>query len=1123
MKKKLKRLTVTVVILTVMACLLGLPAFAVDIEKEPVPDFLWELDFNKMSSINDNMGNPQYTIDGYNVALGEIHGKKALGITNANGQYLIKDTGNIINQYDTFSIEADMFFEKFPEGTNSSGQNPNEAPMSFMTWITQDAGKDTFSYRSIRINADGYLCKGAKLEDRIVQLPLGEWFNIRFLINPKSGLCEIFVGGVKVLDHKIGAPNNMVSSQVRFFDVRYNYSVYFSNISIYSDSSYRIGLKKEQAADYLAYQTTKAENGAFDIRLVSSIDIEDITAYNNTGFKITTLWTEGGKIVAEERDVKSTVVYDAITANGKSISASELGARYLAAVPIEGIPTDKGNVEIVVRPFVKKDGIRKYGEAIILIYSGDEKDGYPVLGVGNWSVEYTAYPSDDTFVRYGGNTDNFADSLSLELKNTGDDSPFKREIFVKFEFSETALKKLLASNRIYFEFYVNSHRNSLTEEEIAKGGILAEVCGVDTNWTESQLTGANANKLAKEIEYIGDVRYAARQYNAIDVTDYVLEHAKDGAVAFKIANVDNDGQSGQMHFASSESGSGTPKLTIYPIMYNHEINLGKTRNDGYEPWGYTEMLVDEWFETGRKEAYANTYEPYDLETIDVSKPGGAHTVKTMESSKSPTNRTTTVKYARTVDSLIGFNGGLVCEYDEYGGITNSGIKGNATGYFHVEQFDGRFYIIDPIGNPFIASGINTLDLGSTADQRAATVEKYGSEENAYKMISEELLANGINTYWSGDAGFFEQNKLIQAISIGGISQYMYNELGLKAAAGGHDKYAHNNTMNVFDPDFAAFCERIYTDVAAPYVGSDRVLGFYSDNELPADTDMLYRYLTIDPTEPMNAFSYAAAWTWLIKATDNPNPTVSDITPALSEEFKAFIFDTYFTVVTNALDKVGCGDYMYMGTRIHNENETSEGYLRAAGRHLDLISVNLYGGMEPPADTIEGIYKYSGRPFIVTEFFAKANDAVDMNGYALGNQTNAGWNVETQKDRAIHFENYTLLLIESRSCVGWTWYRFRDNDQPLYQDEVGNIYKPFDISGAAPSAYQNVESGAIIDGPALAPSLTTIYKGESDLSNVGSNKGIYDNKMNMYTELVGSYKKIHDNVFALIDYFDDIAG
>ena len=112
MSKKAKILSVIATALLVVCSLVPSVA-AIDIEDEPAPDFLWELDFNKMSSINDNMGNPQYTIDGNNVTLGEIHGKKALGITNANGQYLIKDTGNIINQYDTFSIEADMFFEKF--------------------------------------------------------------------------------------------------------------------------------------------------------------------------------------------------------------------------------------------------------------------------------------------------------------------------------------------------------------------------------------------------------------------------------------------------------------------------------------------------------------------------------------------------------------------------------------------------------------------------------------------------------------------------------------------------------------------------------------------------------------------------------------------------------------------------------------------------------------------------------------------------------------------------------------------------------------------------------------------------------------------------------------------------
>jgi hypothetical protein len=143
----------------------------------------------------------------------------------------------------------------------------------------------------------------------------------------------------------------------------------------------------------------------------------------------------------------------------------------------------------------------------------------------------------------------------------------------------------------------------------------------------------------------------------------------------------------------------------------------------------------------------------------------------------------------------------------------------------------------------------------------------------------------------------------------------------------------------------------------------------------------------------------------------------------------------------------------------------------------------------------------------------------MNGYALGNQKNAGWNVDTQKDRAIHYENYTLLLIESKSCVGWTWYRFRDNDQTVYADEVGNLYKAFDMKDGKPSAYENLESGQTIDGPSFAPSLTIVYKGEGDISNVGSNKGIYDNKMNAYAELTSSIKKISDNVFALASYFD----
>ena len=66
------------------------------------------------------------------------------------------------------------------------------------------------------------------------------------------------------------------------------------------------------------------------------------------------------------------------------------------------------------------------------------------------------------------------------------------------------------------------------------------------------------------------------------------------------------------------------------------------------------------------------------------------------------------------------------------------------------------------------------------------------------------------------------------------------------------------------------------------------------------------------------------------------------------------------------------------------------------------------------------------------------------------------------------------------------------------------------------------TGTLIeDGPALAPSLTVYYKGEGDTSNLGSNKGFYDNKMNRYVELTDTVKKVTDNIFNLIWYFDDL--
>ena len=1125
---KMRALALVLVLVMLVSSVLVMPTAAIDIEEQPLPDFLWELDFNKMTDAFDNRGSTDYTLEGKNVKLLDAHGKKALGVVNGSCQYFINDINNLLNKYETFSMEADMYFEAYPTG-EAGGKNSHEYPLSFMTWITSgETGAPT--YRSIRIDDEGYLCTGTNPNENPEQrtsakLPLGEWFNIRFLVSPLTGFCEVYINGQLLMSHKIGSPKTLAKSQVRFFDARYTYTAYFSNISVYTDSNYRIGLVKEDAADFAGYQTTKVENNSFDIRLISGTNIADITTYNSAGFMVTTIMEENGKSVATEKKHYDINVYESLLADGKKVTAESLGSKYLAAVPIKGIPTDKGHIEIVVRPYVKKGGVRAYGDAIILSYSGEVKDGYPVLYMLDNSVEYTAYPSDDTFVRVG-TDENFGDNTSLVIKQSGQRNSYTREVYIKFSFSDVAVSRLLSSSRIYLEFYSKSHR-ALSAEETAEGGILADICGVDTNWTESELNGRNCDQLAKEIDYIGDVRYVKNEYTQVDVTDYVLEHAKGGAVAFKIANVETE-TGGEGTICSSEATSGSPRLVVYPISYNHQVNLSKLQNIGYEPWGYAEQLVDEWFRTGYDSLYS--HEPFanKIENWKVNNgtPTGAYKIKLDWKSNSPANKWNERVYSRSMETLEGFNPGAASQYDEFGGITNSGIKGQATGFFHTETHGVRTYIIDPIGNPFFAAGINTIQLGKTQNQRDAAVEKYGSEEKFYTEVTDELRAMGINTYWGGDEQFFAQNKLASAIGLGVINGYMGgSSLNLSISTGGSAEFMHNNTMNVFDPDYLTYATTKVAKALEGYKNDNPyILGLYSDNEIPAQSNMLYCYLTIDPTEPVNAFSYATAWTWLIKHTGNPNASVNDITDEMSEEFKAFVYDRYFKGVTDAIKAAGFDNYMYLGNRVHSENKSSEGYLRAASKYVDVLTCNLYGGnnVQSIIDNIEAMYKYCGKPFIVTEFFAKAEDAVDMNGYSLGNQTNAGMIVKTQADRAAYYEHYVMLLLESQTCVGWTWYRFRDNDQTIYQDEGGNLYRAYDYKNGEISGYVNVKTGTIVeDGPAFAPSLKEFYKGEGDTSNLGSNKGFYDNKMNVYKELTGAVKKTTDNIFNLIRYFDDL--
>jgi hypothetical protein len=275
---------------------------------------------------------------------------------------------------------------------------------------------------------------------------------------------------------------------------------------------------------------------------------------------------------------------------------------------------------------------------------------------------------------------------------------------------------------------------------------------------------------------------------------------------------------------------------------------------------------------------------------------------------------------------------------------------------------------------------------------------------------------------------------------------------------GHTGYA-GDCIPVFHPEFETFCDEYARQLAATK-DDPWLLGHFSDNEMPAPADLLDKALNLDTGNPALAPTRDYAAKWLAKAGQSP-------TPQLNEAFREHVFDRYFEITTRAIRKHD-PNHLCLGSRLHGASLRSPGVLRAAGRRLDVIAMNVYGVWTPEAELFELWRKEAGKPMMVTEFYAKGEDS----GYK--NTTGAGWLVPTQKDRALFYQNFLLGMLESKLCVGWDWFKYMDND-------------PEDLS--------------------------------TDPSNRDSNKGIVTIRYQPYAGLVEGMREFNREIYPLADHFD----
>lgn len=392
-------------------------------------------------------------------------------------------------------------------------------------------------------------------------------------------------------------------------------------------------------------------------------------------------------------------------------------------------------------------------------------------------------------------------------------------------------------------------------------------------------------------------------------------------------------------------------------------------------------------------------------------------------------------------------------------------KRDATGFFRVEKIGNRFWLIDPEGHLFIHKAVSSVNIRSLGTEAKKVLDtRYGSPE---RWVEETFLLlrrngfNGVGCWGDVELARFANSKTEKPLAYTTIWNFMSSYGRLRGGTyqrPGNTGYP-GDCIFAFDPEFETFCDS-HAKSLAEFKDDPNLLGHFSDNEMPNSLAMLENYLSIEnKADP----GRKAAERWMAER----NLKVDSLTDIDREEFMAVVAHRYITTVGRAVRKYD-PNHLFLGSRIHGRGKRLPTYFTAMSEGVDVMSVNLYDVWTPTESYTQNWTKWTGKPFMITEFYTKGEDS------GMGNTSGAGWIVPTQADRGKSYQNTVLALLESKNAVGWHYFKYMDND----------------------------------------PTATGV-----DPSNTDSNKGIVNNRFVPYDTFLAAQRELNSQVYELVDYFE----
>lgn len=404
------------------------------------------------------------------------------------------------------------------------------------------------------------------------------------------------------------------------------------------------------------------------------------------------------------------------------------------------------------------------------------------------------------------------------------------------------------------------------------------------------------------------------------------------------------------------------------------------------------------------------------------------------------------------------------ERDLYGGLPGSREQFRLTpsGYFHIEKITDPKrgvlpVLVDPPGNLFFQLGLCAMGGGgdsftyipSHPDAFDALPANEGDMASAF--IDGGTSFSFYVANWTHKHGQAWNPETFTAQAIERVRRLGFNSAGAFSATTRVEKTLNfptvgfldfsgmdviPDTHNIMDPFATGAAEQLDQRCAGGLAATNNdplVIGHFLGNEQPFEnipkivpgldgkSGSKRRLVQLLQAEYRDIGKFNAAWEMKPAAAsfDELNDTkLYVVTRAANDDMSKFFdlwLDAYYKLIADTYHKY-CPNHLLLGNRWLTSTANSDQVCRAAGKYLDVISVNYYTyGLE--TDFLQRIHTLSGgRPILLSEWHYGATDQ-GLSGGAR--------QVQSQRERGLAYRNYVEQAAALGFVIGHEWFSYLD--------------------------------------------------------------------------------------------------